>query len=551
MSIVRTHQWGLTVAVLLVSGAIAASARQPQSPGQSVLVRGGTLIDGTGSAPKRDTAVFIEGGRIREIGPSEQLTRKHNNARVVDATGKYVLPGLIDSHIHYAGWETPMYPYFGVTSVFDLGNLSEWIVAQRDATNSGRIPGARLWTTGNHLNGPAKPGDEVRAADLAGWIHIVHDRQSTLDAIDVLLSNHVDGFKIQERLSDESLKTVIAVARERHMPIVGHVTNAHDAALLGVKFIEHMFPIARATSSKGLRAGDKDMQPEMFDELITLLVKERVVVNPTLLLPYAGVSRHRSGWMTEDQALFPKLKNVPQYLKDGWLNPFNLDATEVGDKTAGFKKASEFLSRFVKAGGMVLTGTDAGRRNIPGLSLHQEMEILVEAGLSPMDAIKGTTLYPARFFGKEEDLGTVEVSKRGDLLVIDGDPLADISNTKKIAVVVHDGNVIDRSFDYKNPMPRPVTDELTPIVESVTPMKMTQGQPNAVLTLRGQNFTPDTIVLVDSTPLPWKRDANGSLLVTLPATFLQSVSTHSVSVRNPWPGGGQSNQRYFFVNYAQ
>jgi hypothetical protein len=255
--------------------------------------------------------------------------------------------------------------------------------------------------------------------------------------------------------------------------------------------------------------------------------------------------------MKEDQELFPKLKNVRQYLKDGWLNPFDLDAAEARKKTAGYKKASEFLSRFVKAGGMVLTGTDAGRRNIPGLSLHQEMQILVEAGLSPMDVIKGTTLYPATFFGKEKDLGTVEVGKRGDLLVIDGDPLADISNTKKIAVVVQDGKVIDRSFEYKNPMPRPVTDELAPIVESATPMKMTQGQTSAVLTLRGQNFIPDTIVMVDSTPLPWKRDADGSLLVTLPASFLQAVSTHSVSVLNPWPGGGQSNQRYFFVSYAQ
>ncbi len=540
------------VCATVVAASVALSAGQGAPVSRALLIKGGTLIDGTGAPARPSTAVLVSGSTIKEVGPSDALAAANKGATVIDATGKYVLPGLIDQHVHYVGWETAMYPYYGVTTVYDLGNLTEWIVAQRDDTNAGLIPGPRLYTPGNHLNGPAKSGDEIRAADFAGWVHIVTDRPSTLAAIDTLLSHHVDALKIQERLSEESLKTIVEAANEHHLPIVGHVTNARTAAEMGIKFIEHMYPIARATSAKGLKAGDADMEPEKFDDLIALFVQKGVFVNPTLMLDYAGVSRHREEWLKEDAALGPQLKNVRQYLKEGWIDfCYTVKPGREAQTKEGFRKASEFLTRFVKAGGIVLTGTDAGRRNVPGLSLHQEMEILVEAGLSPMDVIKGSTIYAARFFGKEREIGSVEAGKNADLLILDGDPLANIANTRKIAYVVHNGQVVKRSLDYKNPLPRPVSDEPAPILLSDLPFRFVQGQKDAVLTLTGKNFIPDSLVQFGSEQLTPTRQADGSLRVTVPAALVAKVGTYPVSVVNPWPAGGQSNTRYFMVDFSK
>ncbi len=534
---------------MFVSG---ADPRAQVAPARALLVRNGTLIDGTGAAPRPGTSVLISGGRIQKVGPDRDLAGAAGGATVIDATGKFILPGLIDSHVHYLEWETPYYPYFGVTTIYDLGNLSEWIVAQRQATRAGLIPGARLYTTGNHINGPATPGSEVRAADRAGYIHIVTDRKSTLEALGILASYPVDALKIQERLNDESLQTIVEYGNERRLPVVGHVVNARDAANVGVRFLEHMMPIVRATTPNA-SLNEAEMDPARFDDLIALLVEKKVWVNPTAALLHVQASSQLAQFRKQDEALYPTLTGVPQSVKDVWMREFYADEKLRAERLAGWPNVKAFLAKFIQRGGRILSGTDAGRRIMPGLALHREMQVLVEIGMTPMEAIKSSTTYAAEFFGLEKEIGAVAPGLRGDLLILDADPLADIANTQRISQVVLEGQVVDRSakaLAYRNPMARPVYDEPIPAIDAVTPLRFVQGDQGGVVTIRGRNFNADTVVQIGTTVIQPKRNGDGSLAVAVPPSITNAVGTYELTAVNPLPGGGRSSSRYIFVDFG-
>lgn len=553
---------GIAMAVLMLA-TDASKAGQPQrnqsgGAGSDLLIAGGTVIDGTGRAPQQRTAILVRNGRVLQVGTEEQLRRLSPNPRILDAAGLFVLPGLIDSHVHYGDWGVRLYLNYGVTTVFDIGNQTEWILAQRKGIRLGKIEGPRVYTTGNHLNGPPAAPGEARAGDLGGWATFVTDGPSARAAAERLAEQGVDAFKIQERLSESSLRAIVAVAETRKMPVVGHTVNARDAALLGVRFVEHMRPIIRATvpergAAASVRAagdnpGDSAMDESRYGELIDLLVSKGVHINPTVFLAYLQVSRHRDAYRTEDVALFPTLESVPEYLKRRWLDYYT--RTDDEQTRAGYQKVARFLVQFVERGGRLLSGTDSGRRLIPGLSLHREMELLVEAGISPLEVIRATTQYPAEFLGKQEEIGTIQPGRAADFLIVQADPLRDISNTRRIAHVVKDGVLVDRSSHiYENPIPRPVTEEVPPALHTIEPVQFLQGEQRAQLVLKGEDFVPGSQVRIGGYTVTPVLLADGSLRVDVPREITASVGTYPVSVFNPLPGGGTSNMRHFFVNF--
>lgn len=560
----RQLSWKSSVALVLfilattVLGAGRSEQNQSDGSADDLLVAGGTVIDGTGRAPQERTSILVRDGRVLQVGGEEQLRRLSASPRILDAAGLYVLPGLIDSHVHYGDWGARLYLNHGVTSAFDIGNQTEWIIAQREGIRRKKIEGPRLFTTGNHLNGPPQAPGEARAGDTGGWATFVTDGPTARAAAERLVEQGVDAFKIQERLSEDSLRAIVAVAEARNIPVVGHTVNARDAALLGIRFVEHMRPIIRATvpdhgTASGERAagdnpGDEAMDESRYGELIDLLVAEGVHINPTVFLAYLQVSRHREAYRAEDLALFPTLVSVPEYLKQRWLDYYSRKADE--QTRTGYQKVARFLVEFVKRGGRLLSGTDSGRRLIPGLSLHREMELLVEAGISPLEVIRATTQYPAEFLGKQEEVGTIQAGRTADFLIVQGDPLSDISNTRRIAHVVKGGVIVDRSSHvYKNPIPRPVTEEVPPVLHTIEPVQFLQGEQGAHLVLKGEEFVPDSLVRIAGHTLSAVLLADSSLKVDVPSEITASIGTYPVSVFNPLPGGGTSNMRHFFVNF--
>jgi hypothetical protein len=185
----------------------------------------------------------------------------------------------------------------------------------------------------------------------------------------------------------------------------------------------------------------------------------------------------------------------------------------------------------------------------PGRSLHREMRLLAEAGVAPMEIIKATTSHAARFYGMERDLGTIEAGRKADLLILDADPLADIGNTERIRQVILDGRPVMRTLTFTNPFPRPVSDEPTPVIESVTPLRFTRGQAPAVLKLSGRDFFVGSTVSIDGKVVPARRVDDRTYEVTVPPSMILAVGTYGIVVTAPLPAGGSSNQRYFFVDF--
>ncbi len=221
----------------------------------------------------------------------------------------------------------------------------------------------------------------------------------------------------------------------------------------------------------------------------------------------------------------------------------------------GYKNFQAFLVKFHKAGGVILAESDTASYVLPGVSLHREMELLVDAGLTPLDAIIAATRAPAQFFRKDLKVGTLEPGKLADLVVLDADPLVDIRNTKKIRMVIKDGVVQDTSYhaDFAQPLPRNVPDTVegnaVPAISLLSPTITTEGAASTTITVKGRSFLRGCVVMFRGERVPTRFKDDSTLEATVPARLLAAVGTFPVVVWNPPPGGGPSIAAYFMVNF--
>lgn len=228
----------------------------------------------------------------------------------------------------------------------------------------------------------------------------------------------------------------------------------------------------------------------------------------------------------------------------------------------GFDNAKDFTRHFAKAGGRILTGTGAGgSASVPGLSLHQELELLVDAGLTPMQALVSATRTPAEMIKKDYKLGTIAAGKLADLVILDADPLADIQNTRKINAVVKNGQMIDTTYhrdyhtEYAEVEGVGLADAAHPVpvitdVISVTLNQMSQvihdGSPFELI-VRGHDFVSSSLVEMNGRPLDTAFISRTELRGKVPTARIPVEGTYSVTVLTPWPGGGRSNVKALAV----
>ena len=436
----------LLILLVFSSGCGPAQTSQSSAAPSTIVIEGGTLIDGTGTPAVSGTRILIEDGRIQEIVQQGELNIPAG-ARVIDAAGKYIIPGLIDSHVHYdMPWLHRLYLANGVTTVRDLGGSIERLVTLREEISVGNLMAPRMFISGMPIN----PGS-VRAMNL----------NSSREMAEKLVEAGVDGIKVTGYTTDE-LREIVEVAHANGLIVYGHTgpkrgnrgPGARLAIEAGLDGIEHALGILEDAMDQAVPVpADYDpfdsshifrywygrmhtvVNSTTVGELVQLMVEEDVYFAPTLNNFMRNFVQRNTPEVESD----PNLKYIPEDEPDRF-GRFTEEDRQEWRKTMELMKEATY--KFHEAGGLLINGTDSPGAALPGWSLHQEMELFVEAGLTPMEALLATTLNNAKVLGKEDELGTIEAGKYADLIILDADPLLDISNTQEIHLVIKGGLVL-------------------------------------------------------------------------------------------------------------
>jgi imidazolonepropionase-like amidohydrolase len=395
---------------------------------------GGTLIDGTGRPALPDSVILVENGRIISAGPRSHVEIPKQSV-VLDARGKTILPGLWDMHAHFEQVEWgPVYLAAGVTTVRDCGNEFEFITAVRDAIAAGRGLGPRILAAG--------------IVDGSGPLAIGVQRVDTPEQAKMWVDRYHDaGFQQMKIYSSVKLEEVKAVAEEAHhlgMTVTGHVPeglNAYEVIAAGQDQINHIQYIAdimhaplpgdakrleRITAMANLDLHSPDAQ-----KALAFLKAHGTVVDPTLALSEfftSNTSKPPASFEPGVRKVAPELEE--QLADVGPPSPFSPTMEKI------FEKDVALVGALHRAGIPIVAGTD---QTVPGHSLHREIELYVEAGFTPMEAIQAATIVPARVMGLDKELGTVQPVKRADMILLDGNPLESIRNIRSVEYVISGG----------------------------------------------------------------------------------------------------------------
>jgi imidazolonepropionase-like amidohydrolase len=406
------------------------------SSASTLAIVGGSLIDGTGAAPVQHAAVVIHNGRIIAVGPRSKV-KIPKHANVVDAHGKTILPGLWDMHAHFEQVEWgPIYLAAGVTTVRDCGNEFEFITAVRDAIAQGRGLGPRLLLAGI-VDGSSTFTIGVERVDTPEQARMWTDRY------------HAAGFqqmKIYSSVKLEELKIVADEAHSLDMTVTGHVPeglNAYQAIEAGqdqINHIDYIADIMKAPLPEGASRLDRNKAAANIDldgpearKALAFLKEHHTVVDPTIALMEFFTATTAKPPASFEPGVAKVAPELAEQLTD--VAP-PTDRSELGEKV--YEKELEIVGALHRAGIPVVAGTD---QTVPGHSLHREIELYVQAGFTPMEAIQAATIVSARAMGFEKESGTVEKGKRGDLILVSGNPLEDIHQIRNVEYVITNGTM--------------------------------------------------------------------------------------------------------------
>lgn len=412
---------------------VAAVLLQP--PAAIVHVR---LIDGRGGPPIENATVVVRDGRIAATGPAAEV-KVPAGARIIEGRGLSVLPGLADMHTHLGGgWDGVSADYLGhrltmaallysgVTTVLDPGDITSYVKQLRDEIRGGRLAGPRIYYTGLVLDG-AKPvwpdiSGAIATADQAShFVRQMKDADATF-------------IKAYGGLSTELVKTVVDAATKDSIRVIADVWQRNGT------LVEAQTGIAAFAHAASL---------PMSDETIRYMA-DHEVASITTLAVYESLSRRRFQDLSFlDQ---PLLKDVltPTYRRQirahGTPSTAAIDTARINRVARGLGTAGSNVKRMFDAGVHLVAGTDAPYPgDYYGEGLHRELELLVEAGLTPLDVISMATRNAARLVRADTEWGTLEPGKVADLLLVRGNPAVRIGDTRRVVMVMQGGRIVDRA----------------------------------------------------------------------------------------------------------
>ena len=422
---------------------LTAGATQPAA--KSLLITNVTLIDATGAAPLKSASVFIEDGTIVRITQNGKADTR--NTTVLDGTGKFLIPGLWDMHAHYEQVEWgPIYLASGVTTVRDLGNEFDFITTVRDTLRAGKGIGPQILMAGIiDGSGPRSLG-AITADTPEEAIAIVH-RYHDAGALQI---------KIYSSVKPALVPVITSEAHRLGMTVTGHVPTGMttvQAVEAGMDQINHIqYPASDLQSftptpyNTDHPVAKTDFSSALDQKKIALFQQHHTVFDPTLSL---------MEWLTHPQSrpvssFEPGVTHVAPQLVEA-LNTAGVPEGSAERSTAYYNSFVNTTRALHQAGLRIVAGTD---QNIPGYSLHRELELYVQAGFTPLEALQSATKVPAEVMGLGSSVGTIAIGKRADLVLLDADPLDDIANTRRIYRTIAAGAVYTpaplwQSVDFK------------------------------------------------------------------------------------------------------
>jgi imidazolonepropionase-like amidohydrolase len=464
----------ITTIWLMVAGGFFLSCSRPHN---SILaITHVTVIDATGNLPQPDRTLLIADQRISSIGPSNSIAIPRE-AQILEGTGKFVIPGLADMHVHLTGagepggsreFILPLLLSNGITTVRDMGGYLESLIPLRQEMNHGKRLGPQIFFAGPYLDG--------NPPSFQPALVVSNSDEATVD-VHTLIQRGVDFIKVQSILSRDAYFAIAAECRREHITFVGHVPDrvtAAEASDAGQKSIEHLTGVLRACSNDEPRllrkqfittpkketpaqshvrqlAWQRELLQSYSDknagELLDRFIRNQTWQVPTLIL----LKNDAFPTPDSDPSHDSRRKYVSQHFLEGWVK--GAKARDKGTTPQEFALRKELLAKSIQivgkmqsAGVRLLAGTDTTAPYVfPGSALHEELALLVQAGLTPMQALQAATRNPAEFLGKLQTQGTIENGKLADLILLDASPLIDIHNTQKIRAVILHGKVLDRN----------------------------------------------------------------------------------------------------------
>ena len=433
----RTHTLVLLAAGLI--GSIAAAGVEAQPP-SIVALRGATLIDGTGRPPLPSSTIIVSGERIIAVGPEASVTIPPG-ARVIDVRGRTIFPGLADLHVHLqGGWDGERADYLnfsryldsllysGVTTVLDTGNSMAFITQLKQEIKAGRLRGPTLFCVGPMIDS-TDPIWPSLAEPLSSYGQVPR-------LIARLVDNHVDMVKGYAGLSDLHLTALAQEARKVNLRVIADVWERNGSISTSRTGI---FAFAHAPHAV-------DVSPDLAREMAGRGMG--VISTLTVRESFANTRMQDLSFLD-----LPLIKDVtpPNFLTEirqaAAHGDFPLTGPNMDTYRQWLPRANANLMMMWKAGVLVAAGTDAPYPGVfQGEGLHRELELLVEAGLSPVQAIQAATGTAAKFMqGESADWGAIAVGKRADLVVVSGHPDERIGDTRTIVDVMQAGRLLDRA----------------------------------------------------------------------------------------------------------
>jgi imidazolonepropionase-like amidohydrolase len=434
-----------------------------------LIITGATVIDGTGAAATSNATVLVVDERIVQIGKAG-ATDVPSAGTIVDAKGKFLIPGLWDMHVHWNEKEyLPLFIANGVTGVRVMwGDAVHhgW----RKEIEQGTLVGPRLYIASRIVDGPKPywPSSVAAGTEAEGRLAVKMAKVAEADFV-----------KVYSLLPREVYFAIADEAKKQAIPFEGHVpiaVSAGEASAAGQRSIEHLTGILAACSSRedeimksaretlaGILSTNepsslfasgresRNLELETYSEAKAAALFAEFKKNGTWQCPTLTVLRNVRFLDDPAYAEDARMKYMPRMFKALWnpMNDFRFKDRTADDVVLGkkmFQKELEVVGAMKRAGVGILAGTDTQNPYcFPGFSLHDELGQLVQAGLTPMEALQAATINPALFMGREKDLGTIEKGKVADLVLLDANPLEDIANTKKIRGVIFGGKFYSRA----------------------------------------------------------------------------------------------------------